>query len=126
MRGNNAIIDTFIDYEDSDLVLVSHNNDDSAQNWTEATVYVGKRTGQFSIELHSRPSEPETLVAVDSLSLVECSPPPARECEEEEFQCASQACVSKDLLCDNTDDCGDNSDEADCQVWLNIHLSWNV
>ena len=117
MRGENTIIDTFIDYEDTELVLVSHNDDDSAYNWTEATVYVGKRTGQFSLELQARPDLPEMLVAVDDLSLVECgppTPPPDGQCGQAETQCSSGVCVGTNQLCDGTDDCGDNSDETDC------------
>ena len=118
MRGKDAVIDTFVNYQDSDLVLLSHNTEDTATNWTEATVYVGKRTGQFSLELQSRPETPETLIGVDDLRLVECGPPsPGGDCEEGEFQCSSQVCLDHNVVCDATDDCGDSSDEADCGAY---------
>lgn len=36
----------------------------------------------------------------------------AKECNENEFTCANQNCIPKDLICDGTDHCLDNSDES--------------
>lgn len=43
-----------------------------------------------------------------------CPPrfPGGRYCPESKFQCKNNLCVSTVDLCDGTDDCGDNSDEA--------------
>lgn len=37
-------------------------------------------------------------------------------CEPNEFRCNNKKCVSKAWRCDYDDDCGDNSDEENCQV----------
>ncbi|XP_030635015.1 MAM and LDL-receptor class A domain-containing protein 1 [Chanos chanos] len=39
----------------------------------------------------------------------------SQACSEGEFTCVSGQCVSKDLVCDFTEDCEDNSDEEDCE-----------
>ncbi|TRY76952.1 hypothetical protein TCAL_09210 [Tigriopus californicus] len=36
------------------------------------------------------------------------------QCSENQFMCASQVCIPILWSCDGDDDCGDNSDEADC------------
>ena len=34
---------------------------------------------------------------------------------EDEFQCRNGRCISKSVLCDSIDNCGDYSDETDCK-----------
>lgn len=35
-------------------------------------------------------------------------------CEPNQFKCDNRKCIFKTWLCDSDDDCGDNSDEKDC------------
>ena len=35
-------------------------------------------------------------------------------CNIDHFVCDNGGCVSVDFVCDDTNDCGDNSDEQDC------------
>jgi hypothetical protein len=37
-----------------------------------------------------------------------------RECTESEFRCVDQQCIPSRWVCDQENDCGDNSDERDC------------
>ncbi|RWS23327.1 Apical endosomal glycoprotein-like protein [Leptotrombidium deliense] len=41
-------------------------------------------------------------------------PQKAEKCEDNERQCANGACVHTSMVCDFSDDCGDNSDENEC------------
>lgn len=36
-------------------------------------------------------------------------------CEPNEFRCDNDRCVQKQWLCDGDDDCGDGTDERNCQ-----------
>lgn len=36
-------------------------------------------------------------------------------CEPNEFKCDNDRCVQKQWLCDGDDDCGDGSDERNCE-----------
>ena len=36
-------------------------------------------------------------------------------CSDQEFTCSQGLCLPEDCLCDFTDDCGDGSDEEDCE-----------
>nr|XP_054607731.1 low-density lipoprotein receptor isoform X1 [Nothobranchius furzeri] len=38
----------------------------------------------------------------------------AKQCRDEEFQCANGQCVSKAFVCDKENDCSDGSDESSC------------
>lgn len=59
----------------------------------------------------------ETLVSFEfgpSGALSECHSGTI-QCEPTEFRCDNDRCVQKQWLCDGDDDCGDGSDERNCQ-----------
>ena len=45
----------------------------------------------------------------------------ALKCADDEFPCAT-VCITKDLVCDNQNDCGDNADEIDCDVITGMYV----
>ena len=45
----------------------------------------------------------------------------ALKCADDEFPCVT-VCITKDWVCDNHDDCGDNADEIDCDVITGMYL----
>ena len=68
----------------------------------------GMRTGNYG------------MLAVDDFQFINCNYPTNRSCNptQNQFVCASTACVPMASVCDYTDDCGDGSDEASCGKWL--------
>ena len=39
-------------------------------------------------------------------------------CRRNQFQCKNKNCISKYVLCNSRDDCGDNSDESFCGMFV--------
>ena len=39
-------------------------------------------------------------------------------CPRDQFQCKNRKCISKYNLCNGKDDCGDNSDETFCGMFV--------
>lgn len=50
-----------------------------------------------------------------AFSLLLLSSASGQSCSAQEFTCAAGSCVPENCVCDFTDDCGDGSDEADCE-----------
>ena len=40
------------------------------------------------------------------------------DCDDSEFQCNNGNCITASWECDDYDDCGDNSDEQDCGMYV--------
>ena len=49
----------------------------------------------------------------------------ALKCADDEFPCVT-VCITKDWVCDNQDDCGDNADEIDCDVITSTYVACQV
>jgi hypothetical protein len=45
-----------------------------------------------------------------------------KKCEQTEFQCHNEKCIPKDWVCDQMNDCGDNSDEDESNCH-NVHTT---
>ncbi len=78
-----------------------------------------------TLALLSAPAVAEVAATVDAETLMSFAfgPGGARSechsgkhlCEPNEFTCDNDRCVQKQWLCDGDDDCGDGSDERNCQ-----------
>ncbi|KAM9230178.1 MAM and LDL-receptor class A domain-containing protein 1 [Dugong dugon] len=94
--------------------------------WSEATVQLGRLTQPFHLSLDKVSfGFYDGISAIDDIRFENCSlPPPAESCEgPDHFWCRyTKACVEKLRLCDLVDDCGDNSDEADCAPELQCNF----
>ena len=57
------------------------------------------------------------MILLDNVKCCRCTTDP---CEQStSFRCENGACVSKSVVCDGANDCGDDSDELECgeRLW---------
>ena len=86
------------------------------------TIGIGRRTGAFEVVFSADPTEGhESYVGVAEIQLMDCEHlTPEETCPDDSFRCSNkvrkslvpdtrlpQVCISPQLLCDLTDDCGD-------------------
>ncbi|WAR02785.1 MLRP2-like protein [Mya arenaria] len=83
--------------------------------WRTVTVGLGKHVGSYTISIQKIAGTYSGQTAIDDIRFLDCVPPvPQSMCSGTQFTCANKACVGNNLLCDMTNDCGDNSDETSC------------
>lgn len=85
--------------------------------WNQEIVNIGRYPG--SIRFHFRSGKgalQRAMFAVDQINYSGCALPAKKgNCSSDhEFRCGNGACVLKYFRCNYVDDCGDNSDERDC------------
>ncbi|XP_041467549.1 MAM and LDL-receptor class A domain-containing protein 1-like [Lytechinus variegatus] len=83
--------------------------------WHEGIAALGRIPGGFNVKFQSvRQYTVFGDVAIDDISMRQCAlpVPQVRDCDIDEFRCATNACIPFMRICDFTDDCGDFSDEA--------------
>ncbi|XP_070565018.1 MAM and LDL-receptor class A domain-containing protein 1-like isoform X2 [Ptychodera flava] len=112
--------------------------------WNNLIVGVGKQDKPWQIKINKlRYSSYQAATAIDDTKFEDCGWPPAASfCDSSKFWCTdTRACISKDLVCDFQDDCGDYSDEMNCNSYTQCdfqsgtcdwrqasgtdHLTWN-
>ncbi|XP_041467546.1 MAM and LDL-receptor class A domain-containing protein 1-like [Lytechinus variegatus] len=88
--------------------------------WFRSSVGVGRIRGTFQIQiLAQRSFDVIGDIAIDDITFRDCGfpDPPPEGCTSDEFTCANLRCIVRDRLCDLTDDCGDMSDEINCETY---------
>ncbi|XP_019735215.1 apical endosomal glycoprotein isoform X2 [Hippocampus comes] len=105
--------------QDTETAVVWRPEATSFRGWREATVFLGRIAAPFQIHLYSNRLEGRRGdVAVDQLEFLDCALPlplPGKECPAEMLACKRGGCVAQRQVCDGTDDCGDWTDEENCE-----------
>ncbi|XP_021324713.2 apical endosomal glycoprotein isoform X2 [Danio rerio] len=104
---------------DGEQAVVWRPESSSFRGWREDVIYLGRITGPFNMQLHSRRSEgKQGDVAIDHMEFLDCALPVPSEsgkCTGGFVQCKRDGCVEEYKVCDGTDDCGDGTDEENCE-----------
>ena len=90
--------------------------------WTYVEAHLDRQHSPFYIFLVGYPElGGDSDLAIDDVEYKDCKfPDPSENCSE--FQCANKVCVAVSEVCDNTDNCGDDSDEAKCTDYQLCHF----
>ena len=102
--------------------------------WMIGSAYLKRLAYNFTLIFRARDTgiTPDSYVAIDDILFNDCEKPKTivGECEpSSHFQCAKGGCISKNFVCDYTDDCGDNSDENMCSDFVHrtdFENGWSV
>ncbi|XP_054624893.1 MAM and LDL-receptor class A domain-containing protein 1 [Dunckerocampus dactyliophorus] len=86
--------------------------------WLHGEVEVGRTHRDFIILFEAtRTFSKLGHIALDDINFTSCSlPEPQPVCPDNMFTCNNSICVEKKRVCDFTDDCGDWSDEINCEL----------
>nr|XP_046231633.1 apical endosomal glycoprotein [Scatophagus argus] len=105
--------------QDSGEAIVWRPEATSVRGWREATIFLGRIPSTFQIRLHSQRSEGQRGdMAIDQLEFLDCALPlqlPGTQCPAGMMECRRDACVKQQQACDGSDDCGDSTDEENCE-----------
>ncbi|XP_041849179.1 MAM and LDL-receptor class A domain-containing protein 2 [Melanotaenia boesemani] len=84
--------------------------------WQHGEVVLSRIPHDFAILFEaSRNLNKPGHVAIDDVGFANCSlPEPQPSCPGSMLKCNNSVCVDPNLVCDFSDDCGDRSDENDC------------
>ncbi|NWH72664.1 AEGP protein, partial [Piaya cayana] len=87
------------------------------EGWHQLVAYPGRIAEQFQLIFSlTQPPACEAEVALDDIIFRNCGlqEPEQKDCGTSESRCSQGSCLAQHRFCDGTDDCGDSSDEIEC------------
>ncbi|XP_061657393.1 apical endosomal glycoprotein [Syngnathoides biaculeatus] len=126
--GSSPLLASIL-HQNSEKALVWRPETTSVRGWREATIFLGRIAAPFQIQFYSDRLEGRRGdVAVDQLEFVDCALPfpVLGECPVGMLECKLGGCVDQRQVCDGTDDCGDWTDEENCEGYQRCHFEDNV
>ncbi|NWT47886.1 AEGP protein, partial [Chroicocephalus maculipennis] len=97
------------------------------EGWHQLVAYPGRIAGQFQLIFSlTQPPGCGAQLALDDVIFRNCGleEPGQQVCGAEEVRCNRGSCLAQHRFCDNTDDCGDGSDEEPMQCQNFSHCSF--
>ncbi|XP_072176476.1 MAM and LDL-receptor class A domain-containing protein 2-like [Diadema setosum] len=84
--------------------------------WRRQVVFIGTGTDFRAVIQARRGASYRGDISLDDISFNSCAPPviTGEPCSSDQFTCSNTYCIDAARVCDFGDDCGDNSDEANC------------
>ncbi|XP_035827018.1 MAM and LDL-receptor class A domain-containing protein 1 [Aplysia californica] len=91
-------------------------------HWHRANTYLGHIRERFTLRFRAKSSPlPDYQLGLDDIQLMYCNFPGKfiGPCRPTELKCSNSGyCLPADHICDLTDDCGDGSDESQCDAYI--------
>jgi hypothetical protein len=95
------------------ILLWSANTQNNS--WQVANVKLQSRSPGYRLVFEAVKHLQTGDMAIDDVQFNNCAVKPATgKCNSNQFTCARKSCIDKNLVCDWSNDCSDNSDETSC------------
>nr|XP_039270832.1 MAM and LDL-receptor class A domain-containing protein 1-like [Styela clava] len=102
---------------------------DFGNGWHLGRSFINRIPGDFEVLFYAtRANDVQGSIAIDDVVFLNCDLPDssATTCSSGESKCDRGGCVSNDMKCDFTDDCGDLTDEQQCGGYTRCDFEQNL
>ncbi|GFN94179.1 MAM and LDL-receptor class a domain-containing protein 2-like [Plakobranchus ocellatus] len=99
--------------EEVKIQEINLNGGNWKESWVEREAYIGNMNVPFQLKFEAYAT---TEIGLDNIDMLDCAFlfDIGRTCTDDQFRCDNKVCVSDYKVCDFTNDCGDLSDEKNC------------
>jgi hypothetical protein len=112
-----------------DKIRLLHLRDDQGDQWNRMRVPISRVSVPFRLGFEGLRymMQSDHDLALDDIKLIDCGyGEPQASCPAGSFTCTRKSCISLSRVCDLMDDCGDNSDEKNCEKYTTCDFESNL